>query len=550
MPSSHSKRALYIALIVAATSGVAAGAAAQDNFTVFVRGTAVGGEQIGVTRAADGWTITGTGRSGPPLDMSTRQLEMRYDGEWNPIQLTIDGTARGQPITIRTWVEGTTATTHIANGADVRDKTDTISADALILPNPFWAPFAAVAARVRDLPSGTTLHAYVPGQASFDLKVGESTTERIQTVAGLVVARRTSIALTAGNGSLDAEVWGDPNGRLLRLSIPGQNIDVIRQDIASVSSRRVTISRPNDEPVKFGSNGVTLVGTLSKPAQVTGRVPAVVLVGASGPHDRDEVLFGIPVLGEIADALANNGFMVLRYDKRGMGQSGGRPESTNLTDLSEDLRAAVKTLADRKDVDSKHIAVVGHSEGGAVALLAASKDKRIAAVALLAANGVSGSELVLAQQRRILDRSTLSPEEKQERINFQRQINEAIVTGRGLDQLPPDVRRQVDDPEFQSMLANDPAKVMPGAKQPVLIVQGALDTQVEPSNADRLEELAKKRKNGGPVDVVKVANVNHLLVPAVTGEANEYPSLKDKHVSTDVTQAIVEWLRKTLTTRS
>ena len=100
------------------------------------------------------------------------------------------------------------------------------------------------------------------------------------------------------------------------------------------------------------------------------------------------------------------------------------------------------------------------------------------------------------------------------------------------------------------MLANDPAKVMPGAKQPVLIVQGALDTQVEPSNADRLEELAKKRKNGGPVDVVRVPNVNHLLVPAVTGEANEYPSLKDKHVSTDVTQAIVEWLRKTLTTRS
>ena len=517
---------------------------------MFVRGTAVGGEQISVARAADGWTITSSGRIGPPLDMSTRQLEMRYDGNWNPIQLTIDGTSRGQPITLRTWVEGTTATTHIATGADVRDKTDTIAADALILPNPFWAPFAAVAARVRDLAPGATLHAYVPGQASFDLKVGESTTERIQTVAGLVVARRTSIALTAANGSLDAEVWGDPSGRLLRLSIPGQNIDVIRQDIASVSSRRVTISRPNDEPVKFGSNGVTLVGTLSKPAQVTGRLPAVVLAGASGPHDRDEVLFGIPVLGEIADALANNGYMVLRYDKRGIGQSGGRPESTNLADLSEDLRAAVKMLADRKDVDSKHIAVVGHSEGGAVALLAASKDKRIAAVALLAANGVSGSELVLAQQRRILDRSTLSPEEKQERINFQRQINEAIVTGRGLDQLPPDVRRQVDDPEFQSMLANDPAKVMPGAKQPVLIVQGALDTQVEPSNADRLEELAKKRKNGGPVDVVKVANVNHLLVPAVTGEANEYPSLKDKHVSTDVTQAIVEWLRKTLTTRS
>ncbi len=534
------------ALFVALASAVASTAAAQDNFTVFLRGTAIGSEQIAVKRSADGWTITSTGRTGPPIDVSTRELEMRYDGEWKPVELTIDGTARGQPITIRTWIEGTTATTHVATGADARDKKDTIAADALILPSPFWATFAAVAARVHDLAAGATLHAYVPGQASFDLKIGESTTEQIQTVSGLVVARRTSMALAAADGSLDAEVWGDPNGRLLRLTIPSQNVDVIRQDIASVSSRRVTISRPNDETVKFGNNGVTLVGTLSKPAQMTGRLPAVVLVGGSGPHDRDEVLFGIPILGQIADAIANSGFIVLRYDKRGIGQSGGRGETAYLADLSEDVRAAVKMLADRKDVDSKHIAVVGHSEGGAVALLAASKDRHISAVGLLAANGVSGAELVLAQQRRILDHSSLSPAEKQERIDFQKQINEAVISGRGLDQLPPDVRRQIDDPEFQSLLANDPAKVMPGVKQPLLIVQGALDTQVDPSNADRLEELARKRKGALRVDVVKIPDVNHLLVSATTGESAEYASLKDRHVSEAVTRAITDWLRKAL----
>jgi len=79
-------------------------------------------------------------------------------------------------------------------------------------------------------------------------------------------------------------------------------------------------------------------------------------------------------------------------------------------------------------------------------------------------------------------------------------------------------------------------------------VQGGLDTQVEPQNADLLEGLARQRKNAPPVEVVKVPAVNHLLVPATTGEVAEYADLKDKHVSAAVTQAIVTWLNKTLST--
>src|SRR6185437_14632086 len=125
---------------------------------------------------------------------------------------------------------------------------------------------------------------------------------------------------------------------------------------------------------------------------------AVVLVGGSGPTDRDEMAFGIPVLGQVANAIADAGFIVVRYDKRGVGQSGGRLEAATLADYADDLRAAVKFLADRKDVDPKRIAVIGHSEGGDVALLAAAKDKKIAAIVLIGTNGVTGAELVLEQQ--------------------------------------------------------------------------------------------------------------------------------------------------------
>jgi hypothetical protein len=76
-------------------------------------------------------------------------------------------------------------------------------------------------------------------------------------------------------------------------------------------------------------------------------------------------------------------------------------------------------------------------------------------------------------------------------------------------------------------------------------VQGLLDTQVQPSNADRLETLAGVRKKAGPVEVVKVPGINHLLVPATTGEADEYATLKDKRVSPLVSNAVALWLKKT-----
>jgi uncharacterized protein len=342
-------------------------------------------------------------------------------------------------------------------------------------------------------------------------------------------------------------IWGDENGRLLRLTVPAQNIDVAREDIASVAARQVNISRSNDEPVRIPSNGFSLAGTLSKPAGASASPrPAVILTGGSGPADRDGLAFGIPTLGELAGALADAGFIVVRYDKRGIGQSGGRPESASLSDFSDDQRAAMKFLSARKDVDPKRIAVAGHSEGGLVSLLSAAKDKRIAAVVLIATPGIRGSELVLAQQQHLLSQSNLPDADRQKRIDLQKRINEAAMTGKGLDALSPEIRRQIDNAEFQSLLNVDPAKIIPDVRQPILVVQGELDTQVAPANADRLEAIARARKQPAPVDVVKVPGINHLLVPATTGEVDEYATLPDKHISPAVSTAVVDWLKKTL----
>ena len=549
MFSPHSIRAAAVAAAAAAVLGARPAGAqpppAASSFTVFFRGVPIGSEQIAVTRGADGWTIASSGRMGAPLDVVARRLQVRYTDDWKPIELVVDAVMRGLSIAIQTNVTGTTAQTHLVNAGQSTDKTDTIAGDSVLLVNPFWGPFEALSMRLKSAAPGSTIPGYVGG-VSFPIRVGESTDEHIQTVARLIDARRTRVTLIAGGVPVDAEVWADEAGRLLRVTIPAQSLDVVREDVASVAARRVTISRPNDEAIKIPANGFSLAGTLSRPAATPAkRLPAVVLVGGSGPTDRDETAFDIPIFGQLAGALADAGYLVLRYDKRGVGQSGGRAEAATLADFADDVRAAVKFMDDRKDVEPKSLAVVGHSEGGAVAMLAAAKEKRIDALVLVAALGVTGVELNLYQVVHALDRSKKTDAEKQATIDLQKKIQAAVLTGKGWEGIPPALRKQAESPWFQSFLAFDPAKAMPEVRQPILIVQGTLDTQVPLENADRLQTLAKARKNAAPVDVVKLPGINHLLVPAATGELDEYSALGDKRVGPSVTSAIVSWLRTT-----
>ena len=520
------------------------------SFTIFIGGRPLGSEQIAVNRVADGWLIAGTGRIAAPLDVVARRLQVRYTADWRPLSFDFDGTQRGVAQTVHTSVEDTNARSDVTVAGQTTQKTDAIDPNALLLlATNFFAPYEALAARVRAAAAGTDVPAYAEGpMIGFMIRVGESAPEQIQTTARLVTVRRTALTMVLPGSNIEATIWTDELGRLVRFNVPGQSLDVVREDIAAVSSRTVTISRPNDERVTIPSNGFTLAGTVSRPASSTpaARLPAVVLVGGSGPTDRDSLVFGVPVLGEIAGTLAEAGFVSIRYDKRGVGQSGGRAESATLTDYAEDARAAVRFLADRKDVDPKRIAILGHSEGGLVALIAADKEKRIAAVVLIATPGMRGTDVILAQQQRALDRMKLSPEERQAKVDEQKKINEAVLSG-NLSTLPANVRRVVDNGEAQSLFTSDPEKLIKDVRQPILIVQGELDAQVEPKNADLLEAMAKKRKNG-TVDVVKAPGVNHLLTPATTGDVAEYGSLRDKHVAASVTQPIATWLQKTLST--
>ena len=514
-------------------------------------GAAMGSEQVAVTASAEGWTIRTTGRLGAPVNLTTARFELRYDRDWKPLSLEIDASLRGQPLVLKTAFANGKATSSIIQGGQQTQKTDEVAADTVVLPNLFFGAYEALALRLASASPGTQIKAYIAPQIEIGITLNSINSERIQTAGRVVAAKRYNLALASPGGALAAEVWADEASRLVRFRVPTQGLDVARDDIAAVSSRVERMVRPTDEQARIQASGFTLAATVSKPATTgTGaaiRWPAVILVPGSGLADRDETIAGVSIFAQLANAIADAGFLVVRFDKRGVGQSGGRGESATIVDFSDDVRAVVKYLDKRADVDPKRIALVGHSEGGLVSMLAASEEKEgIAALALIATPGTTGADLVLEQQRHLLDGMNLPDDEKQRRTDLQKRIQAAVISGNGWEAIPPAYKGQADTAWFRSFLTFDPARIMRKVAQPTLIMQGDRDRQVIARHGQLLVGMARARKNDPGSELSVVEGVNHLLVPAVTGEVVEYPSLQDRAVSPRLISTLVGWLRDKL----
>ena len=527
--------------------------AAESNtqFLVFFRSQPVGREEVVVLRLQDGWVVRGSSRLGQPIDITSRVAEVHYDLEWRPKSLHIDGVVRGQDVALKTTFAGGRASNLISIQGKEQPKIDPVSEDAVVLPNAFLGSYAALAKRLQGKSVGAELRGYVAPQGEVPIRVAIVASERIETPKAVINVTRFGVIMTnpPPAGELPINLWVDQNGDLIRMSIPSQSLELAREDIASAASRTSAFSLEGDESVTIPSAGFNLAGTITRPKTAT-PAPAVILIGGSGPTDRDETVAGIPVFGHIARDLVNAGFIVLRYDKRGVGQSGGRAESATIADYAEDVRWAVNWLEDQKGVDKDRLGLVGHSEGALVAMLVGARERgKIGALALLASPSTDGATIVLEQQKLLLSRMPIDDAQRAEKVALQEKINNAVISGKGWNEIPESARRVADTPWFYSFLTFDPKKAMNDTRQPVLIVQGELDVQVQPYHADNLAALARARRGKALVEVVKVPGVNHLLVPAKIGDVAEYATLGlNAQVSQLVTKAIADFMLTALPT--
>ena len=526
-------------------------AAGEALFNIFIGSTPAGFERVRVVRTDDGWLLQASGQMTVPVPMDTRAFEAVYDSEWHPRRLTIEGSQGGVPFRLESTFADGAATNTLQEGDRQTTIDDRIDPGSVLLPNSIFVSYEALAMRLGRSQPGDELPIYVPPRGVVSARVDAVGIQHIETAERIIRARTYRITFVDPSQPLDAEVWIDESDRLLRISLPYASVEVARRDIASVSARLTTDPpHPGSERVRVRAAGFSLAATVITPVDMAPPEdgwPAVVLVPGTGPLDRDETVSGVPIFRQLAWALADRGFVVVRYDKRGFGQSGGRAESATLGDYAQDVREMVRYVQRLDDVDRDRIVAVGYSEGGWIGLLAARRENRIKGLALLATPGTAGETFVLEQQRDELRRTGTTGDERQQRIELQTRIHRAVLGDGSWDGIPDPVRRQADTPMFRSFLAFDPTEEVRRVRQPLLLIQGSADRLVPPYHAQRLESIARLRgRRESTVELSTLDGVNHLLLATATDAQAENAAPGSQEITPRIAEILTDWIVRTV----
>jgi pimeloyl-ACP methyl ester carboxylesterase len=401
-----------------------------------------------------------------------------------------------------------------------------ISRPAVIIQNLVFSQLAA-ALRVYDRGSGgrQVIYAWLPDGGQV-LPLG-------------VELGGDSGALDLGGVSM--RVLLDSAGWVARLEVPAQGVVVTRQSAVAFTPRpgaradTVPPAAIHEEPYLIEGGGARLVGTLALPA-APGPVPVALIVAGSGPVDRNgnaPPSLHSNLYAQLAWRLAQRGIASLRYDKRGVGVSASGTDVAMATfdDFAEDALAATRSLAE--DQRFGPVVVLGHSEGGWLAIRAALRGAPVRGVAMLAAAGRPFLTLLRAQLAQQLDSAGMA------------QFDAAIagyLKGQLPVGLPPYLQplfRPINQRFTVSVVAYDALAELRRLEVPVLILQGDKDVQVGVEDA---EALAAARPGAG---VLVIPGANHLF--KATDRADRVGQLTlyadpTAPVMPELVDALVEWI--------
>ncbi|GLR70421.1 alpha/beta hydrolase [Agaribacter marinus] len=313
---------------------------------------------------------------------------------------------------------------------------------------------------------------------------------------------------------------------------------------------------------------IKLVGTLTKPQ--TGDIKGkILLVSGSGPQDRDSDILGHKFFHVIADYLTNQGFAVLRYDERGVGQSGGDFSQAHFQDLQLDTEAAITFLNNHAELKDLPLGLIGHSEGGFMVGKLASELPLIDFIVMMAAPGIDGDKLFLEQTAAILSAEGYSKSYIDERMGIQRRAVKLLLTsppnidlinqikGLAKEMLSLEVgHNEITDEAIKNVVAMlasntirdiikfEPEHAYKNINVPTLALYAELDLQVlADSNMTGIEKIFSKKPK--LLTAKKYKQFNHLFQPTETGRPSEYAMISQT-ISPIVLQDISNWLDKIL----
>lgn len=349
---------------------------------------------------------------------------------------------------------------------------------------------------------------------------------------------RLLVCVRRGVPALSVQLADQPYTGLI-VSTPGAV--VLARRLASAGAGLRCLERE----LAFDAAGTTLRGTLTIPATAVGPSPAVLLLVGSGPLDRDSNhrRLRLGVTRQLAESLAAAGIASLRYDKRGVGASGGGDwRQAGFWGGVADARAALTSLSGQPEVDAGRIMVVGHSEGALVATALAGRGAPVQGVVLLAGSGVPGRDVLEWQARRIPPTLPASVRRLLRLLRVD-PVAKALANQERVRAAPTPVARiggvRINTGWMQEFMDYDPVDDLGRVTVPLLAITGEKDIQVNPDDLSIIQDTAP-----GAV-TIRMPDLTHTLrrqcgAPTVGSYRHEVRRPVDPGLS----EQVVGWLRR------
>ena len=306
----------------------------------------------------------------------------------------------------------------------------------------------------------------------------------------------------------------------------------------------------NDDEVTIenSAGGVRLAGTLTTP-KTGGGYPVVILISGSGQQDRNETIFGHKPFLVLADYLTRRGIAVLRMDDRGIGGTTGNPALATSEDSAGDVLAAMAFLKTYASTNRSRIGLIGHSEGGLIAPMVATRSKDVAFEVLLAGTGVPGEQILYEQAATLAQSQGATAEQIAQRRAMQEQLYGILKSETDVAVMRERIRaingeasaRALTSPWFRFFLTYDPAVALRTVTIPTLALNGEKDVQVP--FKQNLPAIEAALKAGGNTDVTvrSFPNLNHLFQTSRTGLPAEYAQIEET-MAPVVLETIADWI--------
>lgn len=329
-----------------------------------------------------------------------------------------------------------------------------------------------------------------------------------------------------------------------------------------------------DVIIRNNSANVNLAGTITYPKDNL-KHPAILLIPGSGPSDRDQSIFGHKNFLVLADILTRNGFIVLRMDDRGCGESTGDFESTSIKDFATDAAGCIQYLKTRKEVSGGQVGVLGHSLGADIAAYLAAGNSDIKFVILMAGSAEMLSTTIIRQTEKIYADNGASADA----IALNTDILKAVFTA--VDQttndsvtmawitkafeplnkrlaeigerqqalietthpLKPETFSHFLSPGMRFDLFYDPTPALLKIKQPVLVLHGEKDIQVSINNSTIIISQLKQYNRNPHTQSKLYPSTNHMFQQCKSCTVDEYQHIEET-ISPMVLKDIISWLKQ------